>query len=104
MKPIIPLIAAAALSLGMAPAIHAQPAHDAALQLPDFDRVDADSDGQISRDEAAAAGLDFNWEEVDGDGTGYLTPEEYDHAVGADAGDLLRPGNLDTDPTQPEIR
>ncbi len=119
MKPIIPFIAAAALSLATASAVHAQfapePVHPQA-QPPHFDQVDADNNGQISRDEAAAAGLDFNWEEIDNDGTGYLTREEYDSAVnidGADADRFNQPGgsgsdpgmdSLGADPAQPDIR
>lgn len=110
MKPIIPFVAAVALSLGMAPALHAQFTSDPSLpgaHHPNFDQIDADGNGQISRDEAAAAGLDFNWEEIDSDGTGYLTREEYDSAVGNQPGGVESdPGmdSLDSDPAQPDIR
>ena len=44
--------------------------------LPSFEEVDANADGQISMEEAAAIeGLDFATADVDQDGA--LTPEEY---------------------------
>lgn len=100
MKPIIPITAAIALTFGAAQAIHAaDDAHSmqhGAGQSPAFDQVDADGDGQISREEAAAAGLDLDWTEADQDGTGFLTRDEYDSAVGA--GGAGEPGGLETDP------
>lgn len=105
MKPIISLTAAIALTFGAAQALYAQ--SDDALsppggQDPSFDQVDADGDGQISREEAAAAGLSLDWSQADSDGTGFLTQEEYDSAVGAGQPGLeADPGAAGTDPAAP---
>ena len=50
-----------------------------AQSMPTFEEVDANSDGQISRDEAAAIeGLDFD--AADTDQNGSLSMEEYNAA------------------------
>lgn len=101
MKSIIPLTAAIALTFGAAQAIQAasddaSSMHPGAGQDPAFDQVDADGDGQISREEAAAAGLNLDWNQADRDGTGFLTREEYDGALGT--GGAGGSDGLETDP------
>lgn len=50
-------------------------------QLPEFKTVDANGDGQLSRDEAAAApGLSQVWSDADADKNGSLSSSEYDRA------------------------
>lgn len=90
MKPIVPLAAAIALGFGAAQFAHAQaidapPVPGLDSQYPAFDQVDSDGDGQVSREEAAAAGLEFDWTEADSDGTGSLTQEEYDSVFSSEA-------------------
>lgn len=59
-----------------------------------FDQVDINSDGAISREEAASAGLNIDWGIADADNSGSLSRDEYEQAVrGGDLGG----GDVDTD-------
>lgn len=83
MKTIIPFAAALALAFGGAQALHA----DSGMQLTaggqkSFEEVDANGDGQVTRDEVESAGIHLNWEAADPDGSGSLTREEYENAIG----------------------
>lgn len=82
MKTIIPFAAALALTFGGAQALHA----DNGMQLTagsqkSFEEVDANGDGQVTRDEAETAGVSINWASADPDGSGSLTREEYQSAI-----------------------
>lgn len=102
MKPVIALAAAAALSFAAAQAIaqsnvpaipgatNSMPTH------PSFDQIDSDADGQVSREEAAAAGVDLDWDQVDSDGSGSLSQDEYDSA--SPGGSMPSDPGLDSDP------
>ncbi len=87
MKTIIPFAAALALAFGGAQVLHA----DSGMQLTagdqkSFEEVDANSDGQVTRDEADSAGVHIDWQAADPDGSGSLTREEYDNAIGDQSG------------------
>ena len=87
MKTIIPFAAAIALTFGAAQVLHAEGSMQlAAGGQKAFEEVDADGDGQVTREEAESAGVSINWEEADPDGSGALTREEYESAVGSDTG------------------
>lgn len=99
MKPIISLSAAVALAFGMAPFAFSQDAATPpSMEQPSFDQIDSDGDGQISREEAAAAGLSVDWDSVDSDGDGQLSQDEYDQAVGTGGGDMGGSEGLGSEP------
>lgn len=82
MKTIIPFAAAIALTFGAAQALHAEGSmHPVAGGQKAFEEVDANGDGQVTREEAESAGVSINWEEADPDGSGSLTREEYESAT-----------------------
>jgi hypothetical protein len=106
MKPAIALAAAAALTFATAQ-VFAQsdvPPVPGATN-PSFDQVDSDADGQISREEAAAAGINLDWENADSDGSGSLSQDEYDGVSGSDSSMPSDPGSSDpgmgSDPSDP---
>lgn len=81
MKPAITLAAAAALTFAAAQVVAQSDVPPMpGVSNPSFDQVDSDADGQISREEAAAAGISLDWENADSDGSGSLSQDEYDNA------------------------
>jgi hypothetical protein len=49
--------------------------------MPDFDEIDANSDGRISRDEAGAVtGLESHFEQIDANNDDHLSSDEYQQA------------------------
>jgi hypothetical protein len=49
--------------------------------MPDFDEIDANSDGRISRDEAGAVtGLESHFEQIDANSDDHLSSDEYQQA------------------------
>lgn len=92
MKPIISISAAIALAFGAAQFASAQDAgtppsmESSPTDQPSFDQIDSDGDGQVSREEAAAAGLSVDWGSADSDGDGQLNQDEYDQATGTGGG------------------
>ncbi|MDX9740433.1 MAG: hypothetical protein RBT81_04530 [Gammaproteobacteria bacterium] len=81
MKPVIALAAAAALTFAAAQVMAQSDVPPVpGASSPSFDQVDSDADGQISREEAAAAGISLDWDNADSDGSGSLSQDEYDSA------------------------
>jgi hypothetical protein len=83
MKKLVPLSAAIVLALG-GTQIYAgqlQLARGDSASKQSFDQVDTNKDGQISRTEATAAGLNVDWSRSDSDGDGALSRTEYDSAM-----------------------
>lgn len=107
MKPVITLAAAAALSFAAAQAIAQSDIPPVpGASSPSFDQIDSDADGQVSREEAAAGGVDLDWDQADSDGSGSLSQDEYDSASSgsstpSDPGMGSDPGMSDPGMTDP---
>lgn len=84
MNKLVSISAALALALGGAQVYAGQQlqlARGDSASKQSFDQVDTNKDGQISRSEAAAAGLNLDWSRADANGDGALSRSEYDSAM-----------------------
>lgn len=77
MKTIIPFAAALALTFGASQALLAEDLQLSANTHKTFEEVDTNGDGEITKEEADAAGISIDWTEADQDGNGLLSSEEY---------------------------
>lgn len=84
MKPIRTIFAGAAalaLAMGTAQFASASGLQHVADDHKSFEEVDANGDGQITPEEAEAAGVNIDWDKADPAGNGSLTRDEYENAM-----------------------